>query len=301
MMLLRGCALLPLIAAGALSQDDLMVPVGVCGHGGEAFECWDMQGRRDPEMLRKLDVRLVDREPQSPFRFVRYAVFKEREPFGGLYVHRNGSDILPAVLSETERLCAFRILVSPSQNEFVFDLSYLAPLAKEFEIPFRNEANWSEGSVRFGVGKVFEVKGERLLSAAVLTSNRIRPLPRFVHSTGVRMWEVIVGAEPSPDQYVHASFTPLDAKGKVIQYVDREGHPVPPNKAEMMIDFFPPAGREDLSAKVFRATFAASGFGAISPAGWCDTNISPKTIRKLRVKLSQLVQVGTRTFPNHPK
>jgi len=284
MTILRCCLLLPLMGTGSFFKNDDMVPVGACGRTADGIECWDMEGRRDPELLRQLDGRVSDRKPSNPSQVVRHAIYRERPPF-----------------SDSQELRTVQISVSPTPDTFSYDLTFIAPLAREFEIPFRNGASWSEGPVRFGVGEAFEVIGKRLLSSAVLAEKGIRLSQRLVHPTGVRMWEAVVGVDTPPQQLILGSLVPLDDLGHVIQYVDRKGRPVPPEMAGQMADMFPAPGKEDLSAKVFKATFALPRFHVLSPAEWCDTNIDPGSIRQLRVRMLHAVHTGYQTFPNRPK
>ncbi|GEM_PF-5772110 len=150
--------------------------------------------------------------------------------------------------------------------------------------------------------KVIPKKGETATNARRY-NNYGNPLPVTEY------WTVVIGLKggDGQNQYVQWSYTPLDASGAPIRYVDADGKPISAIKALALEPTLQPGNNnyypngEAALVKKPKAVAAYFQGGGPSPAFRATTNIDPKAIATLRIRASHVETKDLGPFPLDPK
>jgi hypothetical protein len=162
-------------------------------------------------------------------------------------------------------------------------------------------------------GSSAEIDGRKLEIGAIqkVIPGKTRPDPRFYYNGYNRppvgeTWNVVFGLSGKEGEYVNWAFTPLDAAGQPIRYVDAHGKPIAAVRALALEPTLSPNNfngypNNDPAAPKPKAAVAYFQGAGTSPAFRAGTNIDPKAIAKLRIRASHQVSADLGPFPLDPK
>lgn len=273
---------------------------GVCDVRPESVACWDMDGKPATDIVEAIRSHLGTNGQEVQFRLGkknRYLVLRRPQALQISYQTGTNNSLSANSTYNSDPVTDFvRLAADPSDATATLKAQATIQSNEDVSLPLREGTKMDiEGrNVEVGAAtKVVPVKGRPMIDPY---SNR---------TMLGDAWNVVIGLGGEPG-YVSWAYTPLDASGAPIRYVDASGKPIAALKA-LALEPNLPAGNNGYSgnplastAKPKAAVAVFQGYGA-APAFRATTNIDPKWIATLRIRASHTESMDLGPFPLDPK
>lgn len=301
---LLGLALVPQVQKAATFPNGRVEARGACEIRPESVACWDMDGKPSPDLTDATRATLANNEVGFRLgRKNRVLVVRRSQQMSVQYRVEGQDNVYSNWQSGGDPTTEYlRVAAEPSAATATLRVQSTVQASKDVDLPLREGATGEvEGwTVEVGAAqKVIPKKGDPPVNRGYYYGQP---------PASTEYWNVVMGLKGREGESVSWAYTPLDAAGAPIRYVDAKGRPLSAIKAlalEPSLQPNPnygypgaPTGEGARKPKASAAYF--QGYGT-APAFRAATNIDPKAIASLRIRASHQKSLDLGPFPLDPK
>ena len=274
---------------------------GVCDVRPDAITCWDMDGGTSPVLSDSARSFFASNSQDVQFRLGRknrYLVLRRPQSLQLSYRLGANDQVWSSSTYNVEPVTDFvRIAANPSDVSATLLAQTTIQSKQDTPLPFREGATVEFEGRKLEIGattKVVAQKGKPVVDVY----NRPR---------SDNVWSVVLGLSGESSS-LSWFYTPLDANGVPILYVDADGKAITALKALALEPTLQPNGssyyenryspQPVVKTKAAAAFFQGSG---TPPAFRVQTNIDPKSIASLVIRTNRMESKEIGPFPLDPK
>ncbi|MFY9234741.1 MAG: hypothetical protein WAO58_09815 [Fimbriimonadaceae bacterium] len=269
----------------------LIEGIGVCSATDSTVECWDMDGRLNPELTERVRANFIANRATIPLAFGRknrfLAVRQSVGSSASLRIEGANYQWSHTLSSNEERIELLLASVEPGDKE----ASILSTTFNE-EPPTSVDISLKKGARASALGFEFEI-GE----VGLAKPKDAAPLRSWQPPEGQR-WRIVLGNLQVQPPYGSIRHELIAKDGSKIQYVDVKGNAIRDLK------FINDRGVANQSAgpgeRQYHPSFVTPGT-YVAAATALITNVNPSQVAKLRITLHKQMDILIYGFPLDPK